>query len=477
MIATPETFQSTPQQQEKSTNQNELLPAGGPDPTRFDVKEAWYPVYYLEDLDKTKPNTFTLLEQNIVIWWEKSAQSWRVFADKCPHRLAPLSEGRINEQGLLECPYHGWAFSGTGNCEYIPQQTEAGKAETSNRACVTFLPTVEAQGMLFVYPGNAENAEKTKVPIVDILEENPNEWVCLTTFRDIPYDALTLLENVIDASHIPYTHHKTVGNRANAAPVELELLESSKHGFRGMWAEGPRKGTLGRQDTNFIAPGLMWHDLTSKQFGRTLTVVYATPIRKGECRLFAKFPFKFASPIPRLFIKLTPRWYSHLNQNGVLEDDQIFLHYQERYLEAMGGSTNFNKAFYLPTKADSFVAQLRNWVNQYCADPFPKQILSSTWSREQLLDRYHSHTIKCASCRQALSNIKKLRQAAAVAAVVAWIITPTLIVILKYTPVWFIASLTLVSLIGAVIWWQLGRLEQKFYQGQNIPLRNLPDKK
>ncbi len=477
MVKTPTTFQPTLQQQEKLTNQNQLLAAGGSAPTRFDIQEAWYPVFYLEDLDRTQPNTFTLLARNLVIWWDKSAQSWQVFEDKCPHRLAPLSEGRINEKGLLECPYHGWAFSGTGNCEYIPQQTEAGKAETSNRACVSSLPTAEAQGMLFVYPGKAENAEKTKVPIVEPLEENPDEWVCLNTFRDIPYDALTLLENVIDASHIPYTHHRTVGNRANAAPVELEVLESGKHGFRGMWAEGPRKGTLGRQDTTFIAPGLMWHDLTSKQFGRTLTVVYATPIRKGECRLFAKFPFKFASPIPGLFIKLTPRWYSHINQNGVLEDDQIFLHYQERYLEAMGGSSNFNKAFYLPTLADSFVAELRQWVNHYCAEPFPEESLSPPRSREQLLDRYDSHTIKCASCRQALSNIQKLRKAAAIIAILAWAITPMLTVALSQASVWSVAPSTILSLICAGIWWQLGRLEKKFYQGRNIPPRNLPEKK
>ncbi len=476
MATTPAKFNLTSQKQEKST-QNELLPAGGSDPTKFDVKEAWYPVYYLEDLDPTKPNTFTLLNQNIVIWWDKSGQSWRAFEDKCPHRLAPLSEGRVNESGLLECPYHGWAFSGTGNCEYIPQQTEAGKAETSNRACVKSLPTAEAQGMLFVYAGKTENAAKTKVPIVEALEENPKDWVCIGTFRDIPYDALTLLENVLDSSHIPYTHHKTVGNRANAAPVELEVIESDKHGFKGMWAEGPRKGTLGKQYTTFIAPGLMWHDLTSKQFGRTMTVVYATPIRKGECRLFAIFPFKFSSPIPGLFIKLTPRWYSHINQNSILEDDQIFLHYQERYLEATGGSTNFNKAFYLPTKADSFVAELRQWVNYYCTEPFPQESLSAPWSREQLLDRYHSHTIKCSSCRQALKNIKTLREVAAIVAVVAWIITPMLIVLLSNSSFWSVVSLTIVSLICAGIWWQLGKLEKKFYQGQDIPPRNLPEKK
>ncbi|MGK7938528.1 MAG: Rieske 2Fe-2S domain-containing protein [Xenococcaceae cyanobacterium] len=477
MATTPATFNPTAQLQEKLSKQNELLPAGGSDPTKFDVKEAWYPVYYLEDLDKIKPNTFTLLNQNIVIWWDKSGQSWRAFEDKCPHRLAPLSEGRVNESGLLECPYHGWAFSGTGNCEYIPQQTEAGKAETSHRACVKSLPTAEAQGMLFVYAGKSENAAKTKVPIVEALEENPKDWVCMGTFRDIPYDALTLLENVLDSSHIPYTHHKTVGNRANAAPVELKVIESSKHGFKGMWAEGPRKGTLGKQYTTFIAPGLMWHDLTSKQFGRTMTVVYATPIRKGECRLFAIFPFKFTSPIPGFFIKLTPRWYSHLNQNSVLEDDQIFLHYQERYLEAMGGSPNFNKAFYLPTKADSFVAELRQWVNYYCTEPFPQESLSAPWSREQLLDRYHSHTTKCSSCRQALNNLKTFREVVAIVAVVAWIITPMLIVLLNNSSLWFVASLTILSLICAGIWWQLGKLEKKFYRGRDIPPRNLPEKK
>lgn len=470
MVQTPEYQPAFTQR--RASDQNQLLPAGGSDPTRFEVTEAWYPIFYLEDLKRDRPNTFTLLGQDLVIWWDKSAQSWRVFIDRCPHRLAPLSEGRINQAGLLECPYHGWAFSGDGNCQYIPQQTESGTAETSQRACVTSLPSIEAQGMLFVYPGKAENAAQTQVPLVEPLVEDPDGWICLSTFRDIPYDALTLLENVIDASHIPYTHHQTVGNRANAAPVELEVLESGKHGFQGVWAEGPRKGTLGRQDTRFIAPGLMWHDLTSKQFGRTMTVVYATPIRKGECRLFAIFPFKFASPIPSFFIKLTPRWYSHLNQNGVLEDDQIFLHYQERYLEALGGSSNFNKAFYLPTKADRFVSELRQWVNHYCADPFPQATLSPPWSREQLLDRYHSHTVKCASCRQALSNLQKVREVVAIVAVVSGAITPISTVFFSQASI----ALTILSLVGAAFWWQLGKLEQKFYRGRNIPPRNLPEK-
>ncbi|MEA5510132.1 Rieske 2Fe-2S domain-containing protein [Crocosphaera sp. UHCC 0190] len=452
------------------------LTAGGTDPNYFDWQEVWYPVYYVEDLDKSKPTAFTLLERNIVIWWDKKATQWRVFDDQCPHRLAPLSEGRINEVGCLECPYHGWAFSGTGNCEIIPQQPPGGKAENSVRAKVKSLPAKVCQGLLFVYAGKAENADKISIPLVDVLEENADEWVCLNTFRDLPYDALTLLENVLDSSHIPYTHHQTVGNRANVSPVELEVVESGKWGFKGVWEEGPRKGTLGRQETTFIAPAMMWHDLTSKQFGRTLTVVYATPIRKGECRLFARFPFKFSSPFPKLFIKSTPTWYSHLGNNGVLEDDQIFLHHQERYLEEKGGSENFYKAFYLPTKADLFVFEFRSWVNQYKAQPFPQKTLSPVLSTETLLDRYHSHTKKCNSCRTALKNLQRVKIVVVIATSIIWAIIPLLLLTLDHPPLIWLGLLSSSFPLAVSLWFVLSNLEKQFYQGREIPPRNLPKK-
>ena len=455
------------------------LPAGGADPTRFDWQAAWYPVHYVEDLNKTKLTRFTLLDQNLVIWWDKMAKTWRAFEDKCPHRLAPLSEGRISEDGLLECPYHGWAFAGSGDCKRIPQQVEGRTAEESMRACAASLPTVVRQGLLFVYPGKPENAAKTSVPIVELLEEgldDASDWVCINTFRDLPYDTLTLLENVLDPSHLPYTHHRSVGDRGNAGPVELEVVESGKQGFKGVWQEGPRRGKLGRQDTTFIAPGLMWHDLTSKQFGRTLTVVYATPISKGRCRLFARFPFKFPSKIPSLFIKLTPRWYSHIGQNAILEDDQIFLHHQERFKEQAGGGATFAKAFYLPTRADRFVVELHKWIKKYKAVPFPGEPLPSAWSRAKLLDRYHSHTVHCVSCQTALANIQRLRKGALAIAMVIWAMAPLLAVSLSNAKVLAVISSTVTVLVLGAVWVWLGKLERQFYQGRTVPPRNLPEK-
>ena len=449
------------------------LAAGGPDPQRFDWFEAWYPVHYVEDLDQTKPTRFTLLGQDVVIWWEPTSQTWRVLADQCPHRLAPLSEGRINEAGQLECPYHGWAFSGSGTCEHIPQQPSDGVARLSNRACVVSMPTEVRQGLLFVYPGKLENAARVEIPIIEPVESEPDGWVMLNTFRDLPYDALTLLENVLDASHIPYTHHKTVGKRENAAPMEMDVVTSGKQGFRGIWPEGPRKGILGPQHTTFVAPGLIYHDLTSKQFGRTLTVVYATPMRKGECRLFARFPFKFSSKLPGFFIKLTPRWYSHVGNNRVLEDDQIFLHIQERLLEK-AGQRPYAQSCYLPTQADRYVVAFRKWISDFEADPFAGETLPPQMSMDALMDRYNSHTKHCSSCGPALERIKAIRKGAVIVSAGAWSLLPLALKAFG-TITWPMATLLVgIPLVCIALWLLLGNLEQKFYKGNAIPPRNLP---
>ena len=185
--------------------------------------------------------------------------------------------------------------------------------------------------------------------------------MCQDIFRDLPMDYATLLENVMDVSHVPFTHHNSVGKRENATPVVLEMQgELKAGGFKGIWEEGPRSGKYGSQFTEFVAPSLMRHTLRTDQF-TTLTVVYAVPTTPGRCRLMARFPFIFKAALPRFFFKLVPRWWSHLNQNAILEDDQIFLHKQERLVENERDvhGKSYAQACYMPTKADTYVVAFR----------------------------------------------------------------------------------------------------------------------
>ena len=370
--------------------------------------EQWWPISYLQDLDPKRPSRFTLLERDLVIWWDGSGEQWRVFPDVCPHRLVPLSEGRINADGLLECPYHGWSFDGNGQCRSIPQALENTQPDSRRSRCAS-LPTATGQGLLFVWMGAPDAADPGQLPLVPALEESPESWTVQDTFRDLPMDAVTLLENVLDVSHVPFTHHKTVGKRENAAPVQAVITTESSQGFEAYWEEGPRRGKLGAQSTSFQAPQLMWHDLTAKGFARILTVVYAVPIRRGECRLFARFPFQFESAAPRLLIGLRPRWLQHIGNHKVLEDDQIFLHWQERVLEAAGGSAAASRAFFLPTGSDVYVSALHRWLNDNGGEPFDGQVLPPRQSTATLMDRYHSHTVNCRSCSTALRRIRAVR--------------------------------------------------------------------
>ncbi|NJK29744.1 MAG: Rieske 2Fe-2S domain-containing protein, partial [Acaryochloris sp. SU_5_25] len=90
--------------------------------TDFNFFQHWYPIALLEDLDPKRPTPITLLGQHYVIWQPRDSNQYLVFHDQCPHRLAPLSEGRIDDQtGQLMCSYHGWQFNAEGHCTHIPQ--------------------------------------------------------------------------------------------------------------------------------------------------------------------------------------------------------------------------------------------------------------------------------------------------------------------------------------------------------------------
>ncbi|MEO0541629.1 MAG: cell death suppressor protein Lls1, partial [Cyanobacteria bacterium P01_A01_bin.105] len=155
----------------------------------------------------------------------------------------------------------------------------------------------------------------------------------------------------------------------------------------------------------------------------------------------------------------------------VLEDDQIFLHLQERLLEKSEART-YAQACYLPTQADRYVIAFRKWVNQFGADPFPGQALPPEQGLDALMDRYHSHTQHCGSCLTALKRIQQIRQGLLVVCAVLWSLVPVMATVASLS---ILSSLLLagVPLLAVAVWLYLGGLEEKFYKGDPIPPRNL----
>jgi phenylpropionate dioxygenase-like ring-hydroxylating dioxygenase large terminal subunit len=175
----------------------------------FSWAHHWFPVVYARDVGPKDLYPFTLLEEAIVVWRDTTGAA-RAFADRCPHRLVPLSEGRIAASGEIECPYHGWQFSGDGACTLIPQG-----GETSNpRACATAYQCEERQGLIWVRLQPA-GAPATADDIPTLPELDSDEWFELAPmWRDLPMDYSTLIENVVSG-----TFFDAIAQRPKAAPM------------------------------------------------------------------------------------------------------------------------------------------------------------------------------------------------------------------------------------------------------------------
>jgi pheophorbide a oxygenase len=122
-----------------------------------DFPRTWVPLGSTRELDPDRPNRVEFLGQSYVAFFSNSTQQWVVMDNTCPHRLAPLSEGRVEpETGRLQCSYHGWTFESDGSCQRIPQATPAvaDAILQNSRACVpSYTTNADPQtGILWIWP-------------------------------------------------------------------------------------------------------------------------------------------------------------------------------------------------------------------------------------------------------------------------------------------------------------------------------------
>ena len=381
--------------------------------SEFNFFEQWYPVSPVEDIDPKKPTAVTILGLRLVIWKPKTSD-YQVFIDKCPHRLAPLSEGRVDEKtGNLMCSYHGWEFNAQGTCTRIPQaENPEIVTKYQKNLCAVSLPVRQENDLLWVWPdaNSPQLAEETPLPLSPQIDASKG-FVWSSYVRDLEYDWQTLVENVADPSHVPFTHHGVQGNREQAVPIPLKIIEST--------AKLIEANSEGRFNTTitFEPPCRLEYTIRVGNEGKQLGLItYCIPTYPGKSRIVAQFSRNFAPALN----KLIPRWWSHIKiRNQVIDGDMIILHQQEHFLQERQSEESWKTAYKLPTSADRLIFEFRNWFDKYSQGKLPWEkagievpqdsILKINDNRQELLDRYTQHTLICSSCRKALKISQRLQ--------------------------------------------------------------------
>jgi phenylpropionate dioxygenase-like ring-hydroxylating dioxygenase large terminal subunit len=418
----------------------------------FDWKTEWYPVIPVQDLNMKTPNRITLLGMDFVLWYHEPSDAWRAFADLCPHRLVPLSEGRVESNGVLQCAYHGWEFNEKGACVRIPQlNTDSGQssaAVNSPRACATSFPICVKQGLVWIFPTPDKKVATTKdLPLIPELDVPDNVDATNFFVRDMPYSWQVLVENLCDPAHVPFAHHAFMGGadrNQESMQLDINVVEETSSGFKAQKDPYPTEG--GKYDVKFQAPCLLFYTIVSsnavggddeeaskrkKKKGSFLGLgQYCIPTAPGRSRIIARFPFHLTFKPAMYAIRHTPRWITHLSQNVVMDSDVVFLSSQDELLSRREPN------YYMPARCDAMVAAFRKWLAFYgrggpewlgipakrsLGEPLGwirPQNIPLRGGRDALLDRYRQHTDVCSSCRGAHKNLYVIREALTYAGII-----------------------------------------------------------
>ena len=117
-------------------------------------KNTWYVGATPSELDG-KPLGRKICGESIVFFRGPDNKVAAV-EDFCPHRGAPLSLGKV-ENGKLVCGYHGLEMGCDGKTVAMPCQRVGGFP------AVRTYPVVERYGFIWVWPGDAQEADPSKI--------------------------------------------------------------------------------------------------------------------------------------------------------------------------------------------------------------------------------------------------------------------------------------------------------------------------
>ena len=305
---------------------------------RFDcgtLHENWYVAARSRDVRAKAPFASTVLEEPLVLFRDADGRL-SALLDRCLHRNAPLSEGRV-EHGCVVCPYHGWTFDASGACVRVPSEGPDSAPRAARR--VERFPVIEQDGLVWVYMGSPDRAtERAPFRMPHAGDAGWRSYMMVTPFDG---DVTDLVENFMDVPHTAFVHAGWFRSASNAKRAEatVERTRDAVHveyfqpddsiGFT-KWLLNPDGRPMTHTD-RFFMPNVtrvdyMWGE--SRGFVITSQI---TPVTRDRAIVYTSIAFRFGvfNPIARLLLPPYTR--------TVINQDVRIMDVQTRNLSRFGG--------------------------------------------------------------------------------------------------------------------------------------------
>ena len=182
------------------------------------LENHWYAAAWSEEIG-IAPLARRILDRPVALFRTASGKA-AALDDCCPHRMVPLSRGRV-EGETLRCGYHGLRFDCSGKCVEVP-----GQVNIPPRAKVLSHPVVERWKLAWIWMGEPALADPALIP--------PLPWLDSPDWTDahgtITYECnyVLLLDNLIDLSHTTFVHQSTIGTE-DVAKTPIKTTGDARH--------------------------------------------------------------------------------------------------------------------------------------------------------------------------------------------------------------------------------------------------------
>ncbi|MFW6050033.1 MAG: Rieske 2Fe-2S domain-containing protein, partial [Myxococcota bacterium] len=182
------------------------------------VADDWYVACRSDEL-RRGPRAASLLGLPLVLFRDGRGMP-AALLDRCPHRNAPLSIGRVDGD-LLECGYHGWRFDRTGTCRRIPGLT--GELDPRGRRATTF-PCREQDGFVWVYatPDTTPARAPFRIPLL-----TDRRYTTIRQTLDLRASVHAAAENALDVPHTAFLHRGLF--RDGGEPRDIDVVVRRWH--------------------------------------------------------------------------------------------------------------------------------------------------------------------------------------------------------------------------------------------------------